>query len=99
MNLREEAKSYLNKRVKMPVVYLQAISLLGIVASAFIWVWYDIEMAFKVFISSVISLAVFTFIKKVVEQAINEAIDEMEETKLEGSRFAKRLREKQNEKK
>ena len=54
MNLREEAKSYLNKSVKMPVVYLQAISLLGIVASAFIWVWNDIELAFKVFISSFI---------------------------------------------
>ena len=99
MNLRDEAKSYLNKRVKMPVVYLQALSLLGIVASPFIWVWYDIEIAFKVFISSVISLAVFTFVKKIVEESINQVIDEIEEPKLQESRFAKRLREKQNEKK
>jgi len=99
MNLREEAKSYLNKRVKMPVVYLQALSLLGIVASAFIWVWYDLTLAFKVFLSSFILLAIFTFFVKIIEQSINQVVDEMEEPKLQESRFAKRLHEKQNEKK
>lgn len=99
MNLREEAKSYLNKRAKMPFVYLQGLSLIGVVSSAFIGLWYDLTLAFKVFLSSFILLAIFTFVVKIIEQSINQVVDEMEEPKLEESRFAKRLKEKQNEKK
>jgi hypothetical protein len=99
MNLREEAKSCLNKRAKMPFVYLQGLSLIGVVSSAFIALWYDLTLAFKVCLSSFILLAVFTFVVKIIEQSINQVVDEMEEPKLQESRFAKRLHEKQNEKK
>ena len=99
MNLREEAKKDLNRRLINPITYLQVLSLLGIFSSVFIWIWYNSGLALKVFFTSLLLLIILEFVEFIFKEAIKKTLGELSDEKLQESRFAKRLKEKQNEKK
>lgn len=92
---KEELISDIGNPILNPLGNLLLLSFLGIIASPFIWIWFDSILALKVFLTCLISVFICTWIIKFIKHCVSEFIDQEQKESFitKGSKFKKRLDE------
>lgn len=80
---KDELKTELEKLPMIRIIgKLQLLSLLAVISSPFVWVWYDGMMAFKIGITGLIGVIIFYFFDWIFKEAIKKVVNEYEERKV-----------------
>ena len=75
-------------------------SMIAIVTSPVVWVWYGWTLSWKVFVTGLVVFGIFYGIDKVMRSVINDQIDKIKDKhSLSESKFAKKLREHEEKQK
>lgn len=92
---KEDLISDIGRPILNPLGNLLLLSFLGIIASPFIWIWFDGILALKMFLTCLISVFFCTLFIKFIKHCVSEVIDQEQKESFinKGSKFKQRLDE------
>jgi len=93
---KEELVDKVSEPLTNKIFIFIVIAMIGIISSPFIWVWHTGDLAFKVFVSSIILLfltgGALKFVKSISKKAIDDHIKKIEsKSEKHKSRFQAKL--------
>jgi hypothetical protein len=94
---KQEIIHEIGKKFLSPFENLRIVFALTIIASFFVFIWFTLILAFKVFLTGLVGFSICNFIcnlaKKEITKAVEQGLKDLEKPSIQKSKFLQKLEE------